>query len=60
MSEFLAMGGYGGFVWSAYGLAVFVMAGLAVSSWRRQRRLSRDAAQLRAARRQRRTAVEGA
>jgi heme exporter protein D len=34
----LAMGGYAGFVWPAYGLAVFVLGGLAVVSWRRHRR----------------------
>lgn len=26
MMEFLAMGGYGSFVWSAYGLTIIVMA----------------------------------
>jgi heme exporter protein D len=34
---FLAMGGYGAFVWPAYGLAVLVLGGLAAYSWRRYR-----------------------
>ena len=33
-----AMGGYGAFVWPAYGLAAIVLGGLAVFSWRRHRR----------------------
>jgi heme exporter protein D len=42
MMEFLAMGGYARFVWPAYGVALLVLAGMAVISlraWRRQRRL---------------------
>ena len=35
IGAFLAMGGYAGFVWPAYGLALAVLAGLAAhSSWR--------------------------
>lgn len=60
MSDFLAMGGYGAFVWSAYGLAALVLGGLAFASWRRQRRLGRDAERIRGARRRARTAAEGA
>ena len=33
-----AMGGYGGFVWPAYGLTAIVLGGLALFSWRRHRR----------------------
>jgi heme exporter protein D len=33
----LAMGGYAGFVWPAYGVAFAVLAGLALVSWRRYR-----------------------
>ena len=33
-----AMGGYGVFVWPAYGLAAIVLGGLAVFSWRRHQR----------------------
>ncbi len=32
MSELLAMGGYGGYVWPAYGVAALVMIGLLVWS----------------------------
>ena len=34
---FLAMGGYAGFVWPAYGVAFAVLGGLALFSWRRYR-----------------------
>ena len=34
---FLAMGGYAGFVWPAYGVALAVLGGLALVSWRRYR-----------------------
>jgi heme exporter protein D len=37
IGAFLAMGGYAGFVWSAYGVAVAVLGGLSVYSWRRYR-----------------------
>jgi heme exporter protein D len=37
IGAFLAMGGYAGFVWPAYGVAVAVLGGLAVFSWRRYR-----------------------
>ena len=37
IGAFLAMGGYAGFVWSAYGVASAVLGGLAVYSWRRYR-----------------------
>jgi heme exporter protein D len=33
----LAMGGYAGFVWPAYGLAALVLGGIALLSWRRHR-----------------------
>lgn len=39
MAEFLAMGGYGAFVWSAYGLVALALGALAVISRRRLRRL---------------------
>ena len=35
MSDFLAMGGYGGFVWPAFGLTALVMVWLLVASLRR-------------------------
>jgi len=37
ISAFLAMGGYAGFVWSAYAIALAVLGGLSVYSWRRYR-----------------------
>ena len=39
MADFLAMGGYGAFIWSAYGLVVLAMVALAAASRRRLRRL---------------------
>lgn len=41
MTEFLAMGGYGAFIWPAYGLTAVVLGGLAVVSIRgvRQREM---------------------
>jgi heme exporter protein D len=37
IGAFFAMGGYAGFVWSAYGIAAAVLGGLCVCSWRRYR-----------------------
>jgi heme exporter protein D len=37
IGAFLAMGGYAGFVWPAYGVALAVLGGLAIFSWRRYR-----------------------
>ncbi len=37
MSEFVAMGGYGGFVWPAFGLTAVVMIWLLATSLRRLR-----------------------
>ncbi len=42
LEHFLAMGGYARFVWPAYGLAVLLLAGMALQSyrtWRRQQGL---------------------
>jgi heme exporter protein D len=38
IESWLAMGGYAGFVWPAYGVAAIVLGGLAWFSWRRHRR----------------------
>jgi heme exporter protein D len=41
MAEFFAMGGYAAYVWSAYGAAVVVLAGLVATTlarWRSSRR----------------------
>jgi heme exporter protein D len=32
--DFFAMGGYGAYVWSAFGFAALVLVGLLVQSWR--------------------------
>ena len=37
VADWLAMGGYAGFVWSAYGIAALVLGGIAFHSWRRHR-----------------------
>jgi heme exporter protein D len=37
IGAFFTMGGYAGFVWSAYGIAAAVLGGLSVYSWRRYR-----------------------
>ena len=44
--EFFAMGGYGAFVWPAYGASALVLGWLWVSSLRRLRLLERDLAAL--------------
>jgi heme exporter protein D len=38
MSEFIAMGGYGAFIWPAYGVAAILMAGVLILSWKGMRR----------------------
>ena len=37
LADWLAMGGYAGFVWPAYGFAAAVLGGLALYSWRQHR-----------------------
>lgn len=39
LSQFLAMGGYASYVWTAYGMFVVVMTGLVFSSYRQRRQL---------------------
>jgi heme exporter protein D len=41
IAPYLAMGGYAVFVWPAYGVALAVLGGLALWSWRRHRRAAR-------------------
>lgn len=43
------MGGYGGFVWSAYGAAALILIGLLVMSWRGLRARQAEVAALEAA-----------
>jgi len=40
VESWFLMGGYAGFVWPAYGVAIIVLGGLALDSWRRHRRSS--------------------
>ncbi len=44
--EFLSMGGYAGFVWPAYAVALIVIGGLGVQSVRSLRALRREVAEL--------------
>ena len=46
IDAFLAMGRYAAFVWPAYGVAVTVLGGLALWSWRRRRQAVRALARL--------------
>jgi heme exporter protein D len=39
MSDFLAMGGYGAYVWSSYAIFLIVMLIDFVSPWRRRRQV---------------------
>lgn len=51
MSEFIAMGGYGAFIWPAYGAAAILMAGVLILSWKDMRRREALVESLRAGRR---------
>ncbi|WP_372358985.1 heme exporter protein CcmD [Xanthomonas axonopodis] len=42
MSAFLAMGGYGQYVWSAYAVFVLVLLADLAAPWLRRRRLPRE------------------
>jgi heme exporter protein D len=46
LSTFLAMGGYAGFVWPAYGVALLALGGITLQSWRRYRASERALDQL--------------
>jgi heme exporter protein D len=62
IGEYLAMGGHGGFVWSAYGIAVVVIGALIVTSRRALKAREAEVAVLEAARparRERRRAGAG-
>lgn len=61
-TAFFAMGGHGGYVWPAYGLAVVVLAALLVASIRALRKQERDLEtiqSLRPARRRRKAVNQG-
>jgi heme exporter protein D len=51
LTQFLAMGGYGGYVWSAYLIAVVILAALLVVSLRSVRKQEARLAALRQSRR---------
>jgi heme exporter protein D len=51
VSEILAMGGYGGYVWPAYGVAALVMVGLLIWSLRARKAAEAALAQLEETRR---------
>ena len=47
MSDFFAMGGYGAYVWPAFGFAALVLLGLLLQSWQSARRRAAEFEQLR-------------
>jgi heme exporter protein D len=47
LSEFLAMGGYAAYVWSAFGFALVVLLGLLGQSWRAAHQREAELAELR-------------
>ena len=49
VSDYFAMGGYAGFVWTAYAVVAVVLAGLAIASRRSLRARRREIAALEAA-----------
>ncbi|GAK32473.1 hypothetical protein JCM17846_04400 [Iodidimonas nitroreducens] len=53
--EFFHMGGYGGYIWAAYGLVFLVLIALAWLSWREQKINGLRAEMLKAARSRRRS-----
>ena len=44
MTDFLAMGGYGAFVWAAFGVTAMALGALLIVSWRAARRLDAELA----------------
>jgi heme exporter protein D len=47
LSDFFAMGGYGAYVWPAFGFAALVLLGLLLQSWWAARRREAELEQLR-------------
>jgi heme exporter protein D len=47
LSEFLAMGGYAAYVWSAFGFALVVLLGLLAQSWKAAHQREAELDQLR-------------
>jgi heme exporter protein D len=60
ISDYLAMGGYAGFVWPAYGAAVLILIGLVVMSRKELRARQAEVAALEAASPRRRARAEKA
>lgn len=58
ISDYLAMGGYAGFIWPAYGAAVLILIGLVVTSRRELRARQAEVAALEAASPRRRARTE--
>ena len=58
VAEFMSMGGYGGYVWPAFGIVLFVMALLWVASMRGWRNSEKILATLRNSRREREDVAE--
>ena len=52
MNEFFAMGGYGAFIWPAYGAAAILMVGVLILSWKSMRQREALVESLRAGRRE--------
>jgi heme exporter protein D len=46
MAEFFAMGGYGAYIWPAYGISLVVLAAAAIWTLAAQRRVQRRLSQL--------------
>jgi len=46
MTDFLAMGGHGGYIWPAFGITALILIGLLVASWRRVRQRETQLAEL--------------
>ena len=42
LSDLLTMNGHGAYVWAVYGVATFIIAGLAISPLARRRRFVRE------------------
>ncbi len=51
MREFLAMGGYGPYVWAAYGFSLAALVALFWQSWYRARKRTAEAERIKAERR---------
>ena len=56
LQQFLAMGGYGAYIWPAYGIAVVILLALLIDSLRSARHREAQLAALRKTRRGRREA----